>query len=124
MQLADTLQSILDQYDNEDFDLGIQQYMMEQQIQQVCLPAALAWRAGGQVERIIDSEQRVLATVVITPLSNQGRRCELRLQGAAGDPPPRFCAPAETFSLYKNFHGNLPYILPEITVALLGFGDS
>jgi len=33
-ELADTLQAILDQYDNEDFDLGIKQYMIEQAIQQ------------------------------------------------------------------------------------------
>ena len=37
MQLADQLNAIMDQYDNEDFDLGIKQFMIEQAIQQVRL---------------------------------------------------------------------------------------
>ncbi len=35
MQLAEQLYAIIEQYDNEDFDLGIKQFMIEQAIQQV-----------------------------------------------------------------------------------------
>lgn len=35
LQLAETLYAIMSQYDNEDFDLGIKQFMIEQAIQQV-----------------------------------------------------------------------------------------
>lgn len=40
LQLADQLCTIIDQYDNEDFDLGIKQFMIEQAIQQVRLISA------------------------------------------------------------------------------------
>lgn len=41
-QLAEQLHAIMNQYDNEDFDLGIKQFMIEQAIQQVTWAAYIS----------------------------------------------------------------------------------